>query len=40
VRIDLDQPTAFFNRFPEMKDSKVPGILDRDLVKHLINFAS
>ncbi|MCW2660172.1 MAG: hypothetical protein JWP83_1324 [Mycobacterium sp.] len=40
VRIDLDEPTAFFSQFPEMKESKVPGILDRDLVKHLIDFAS
>jgi hypothetical protein len=40
VRIDLDEPTAFFSQFPEMKESKVPGILDRDLVKHLIEFAS
>jgi uncharacterized protein (DUF302 family) len=40
VRIDLDEPTAFFSQFPEMKESKVRGILDRDLVKHLIEFAS
>ena len=36
----LDEPTAFFSQFPEMKESKVPGVLDRDLVKHLIEFAS
>jgi hypothetical protein len=40
VRIDLDEPTAFFSQFPEMKESKVPAILDRGLVKHLIDFAS
>jgi hypothetical protein len=40
VRIDLDEPTAFFSQFPELRGSKVPGILDRDLVKHLIDFAS
>jgi hypothetical protein len=40
VRIDLDEPTAFFSQFPELSRSKVPGILDRDLVKHLIDFAS
>jgi uncharacterized protein (DUF302 family) len=40
VRIDLDEPTAFFSQFPEMKESKVPAILDRDLVKYLIEFAS
>jgi hypothetical protein len=40
VRIDLDEPTAFFSQFPELRGSKVPGILDRDLVKYLIDFAS
>jgi hypothetical protein len=40
VRIDVDEPTAFFSQFPELKDSKVPAILDRDLIKHLLNFAS
>lgn len=40
VRIDVDKPTAFFSQFPELKDSKVPAILDRDLIKHLVNFAS
>ena len=40
VRIDVDEPTAFFSQFPELKDSKVPAILDRDLIKHLVNFAS
>jgi hypothetical protein len=40
VRIDVDEPTAFFSQFPELKDSKVPALLDRDLIKHLVNFAS
>jgi hypothetical protein len=40
VRIDLDEPTAFFSQLPELRGSKVPGILDRDLVKYLIDFAS
>jgi hypothetical protein len=40
VRIDVDEPTAFFSQFPELKNSKVPAILDKDLVNHLIAFAS
>jgi hypothetical protein len=40
VRIDLDEPTAFFSQFPELRGSDVPSLLDRDLVKHLIEFAS
>ena len=40
VRIDLDEPTAFFSQFPELRDSDVPGLLDRDLAKHPIEFAS
>jgi hypothetical protein len=40
VRIDVDEPTAFFSQFPELKDSKVPALLDRDLIKHLVNCAS
>jgi hypothetical protein len=40
VRIDVDEPTAFFSQFPELKDSKVPAILDKDLVSHLVAFAS
>jgi hypothetical protein len=40
VRIDVDEPTAFFTQFPELKDSKVPGILDKDLINHLVAFAS
>lgn len=40
VRIDVDEPTAFFSQFPELKDSKVPAILDKDLIEHLVAFAS
>ena len=40
VRIDLDEPTAFFSQFPELKESKVLAILDKDLVDHLVAFAS
>ena len=40
VRIDVDEPTAFFSQFPEFKDSKVPAILDNDLIDHLVAFAS
>src|SRR6202171_4995078 len=40
VRIDLDEPTGFSSQSPEMNESRVPAILDRDLVKHLIEFAS
>ena len=40
VRIDVDQPTAFFSQFPEFEESKVPAILDEDLIDHLVAFAS
>jgi hypothetical protein len=40
VRIDVDEPSAFFSQFPELKDSKVPAILDKDLIDHLVAFAS
>ncbi|CAN5582209.1 hypothetical protein BH11ACT6_BH11ACT6_12530 [soil metagenome] len=40
VRIDVDEPTAFFSQFPELKDSKVPAILDKNLIDHLVKFAS
>lgn len=40
VRIDVDEPTAFFSQFPELKDSRVPAILDRDLIRRLLTFAS
>jgi uncharacterized protein (DUF302 family) len=33
TRIDLDQATAFFSKFPEAGPSDVPGLLDTELVK-------
>src|ERR1700676_190764 len=33
TRIDLDLPSAFFSKFPEMKPSSVPALLDAKLVK-------
>jgi hypothetical protein len=40
VRIDVDEPTAFFSQFSEFAESKVPAILDKDLINHLVAFAS
>jgi hypothetical protein len=40
VRIDVDEPTAFFSQFPELSESKVPAILDEELVNYLVAFAS
>jgi hypothetical protein len=40
VRIDVDEPTAFFSQFPELNESKVPAILDKHLIDHLVAFAS
>lgn len=40
VRIDVDEPTAFFSQFPELKESTVPAILDKELVGYLVAFAS
>jgi hypothetical protein len=40
VRIDIDEPTAFFSQFPELKESTVPAILDKELVDYLVAFAS
>jgi uncharacterized protein (DUF302 family) len=40
VRIDVDEPTAFFSQFPELNKSKVPAILDKELVNYLVAFAS
>lgn len=40
VRIDVDEPSAFFTQFPELGRSKVPAVLDEELVAHLIAFAS
>ncbi|MDH6120244.1 uncharacterized protein (DUF302 family) [Kitasatospora sp. GAS204A] len=33
TRIDLDQVTAFFSKFPEVAPSDVPGRLDAEMVK-------
>ena len=33
TRIDLDQVTAFFSKFPETAPSDVPGRLDAEMVK-------
>ena len=33
TRIDLDQVTAFFSKFPETGPSDVPGRLDAEMVK-------
>jgi uncharacterized protein (DUF302 family) len=33
TRIDMDLPSAFFGKFPEMRDSDVPGLLDAEMVK-------
>jgi uncharacterized protein (DUF302 family) len=33
TRIDMDLPSAFFGKFPEMRESDVPKLLDAELVK-------
>jgi uncharacterized protein (DUF302 family) len=33
TRIDMDLPSAFFAKFPEMRESDVPGLLDAEMVK-------
>jgi uncharacterized protein (DUF302 family) len=33
TRIDMDQVTAFFSKFPEMRPSSVPALLDDKMVK-------
>jgi uncharacterized protein (DUF302 family) len=33
TRIDLDLPSAFFSKFPELADSDVPALLDAEMVK-------
>jgi uncharacterized protein (DUF302 family) len=33
TRIDMDQPSAFFGKFPEMRGSDVPKLLDAEMVK-------
>jgi uncharacterized protein (DUF302 family) len=33
TRIDMDHPSAFFSKFPEMAQSDVPQLLDAEMVK-------
>jgi uncharacterized protein (DUF302 family) len=33
TRIDMDQPSAFFSQFPEMRESDVPKLLDEEMIK-------
>ncbi|MFI2207292.1 hypothetical protein ACH47Z_42860 [Streptomyces sp. NPDC020192] len=33
TRIDMDLPSAFFGKFPEMRESDVPELLDAEMVK-------
>ena len=33
TRIDMDQPSAFFGKFPELMQSDVPKLLDAEMVK-------
>jgi uncharacterized protein (DUF302 family) len=33
TRIDMDLPSAFFGKFPEMRESDVPALLDAEMVK-------
>ena len=33
TRIDMDLPSAFFSKFPEMQPSSVPALLDAKLIK-------
>ncbi len=33
TRIDMDLPSAFFSKFPEMRPSSVPALLDAKMVK-------
>jgi hypothetical protein len=33
TRIDLDQNVSFFSKFPEMKPSSVPALLDAKMIK-------
>ena len=33
TRIDMDQNVSFFSKFPEMKPSSVPGLLDAKMIK-------
>jgi uncharacterized protein (DUF302 family) len=39
TRIDMDLPSAFFSKFPEMQPSSVPALLDAKLIKVLEDAA-
>jgi hypothetical protein len=39
TRIDLDHQRSFFSKFPEMKPSSVPALLDEKLTKFLEDVA-
>jgi hypothetical protein len=40
TRIDMDLPSAFFSKFPEMQRSSVPALLDTKLIKLLEDSAA
>src|SRR5580692_1715838 len=40
TRIDMDLPSAFFSKFPEMRPSSVPALLDENLIKILEDAAA
>jgi uncharacterized protein (DUF302 family) len=40
TRIDMDLPSAFFSKFPEMKPSSVPALLDEKLMAILEDAAA
>src|SRR5580692_7468908 len=40
TRIDMDLPSAFFTKFPEMQRSSVPALLDAKLIKLLEDSAA
>jgi uncharacterized protein (DUF302 family) len=40
TRIDMDLPSAFFSKFPEMRPSSVPALLDEKLIKILEDAAA
>lgn len=40
TRIDMDQPSAFFSKFPEMAESDVPKLLDEEMIKVFEDAAS
>jgi len=40
TRIDMDQQVAFFSKFPEMKPSPVPALLDAKMIKFFEDAAA